>query len=276
MIIRVPNTLNVNNSEKYNVSIRLWPDGLSFSGYDPSEKDSFFMETISLDTNVPLAQALKDVFFENVWLSYAYNTLHVVSVSGKYTLVPDSVFSEKDKNLLFSYCFRVDGNLKVLAQPLTGFYSFLLYGMDCEVYEFLVRSLVNPQFIHFLSPMLSDWRKKSLECYPRQIYAVVHDNGMLNIVCFRQGELLLINSFDCETESDMIYFIMYVCKLLPVSQLEDSVFFCGDRVACEKIIPVVKKYMERVDFVAPMMRRCRVVADRDLPIDIVTLVECGL
>ncbi|MDR0393933.1 MAG: DUF3822 family protein [Tannerella sp.] len=275
MIIRVPNTLNVNNSEKYNVSIRLWPDGLSFSGYDPSEKDSFFTETISLDPNVPLVQALKDVFFENVCLSYVYNTLHVISLSGKYTLVPDSVFSEKEKDLLYSYCFQVDGKLKVLAQPLTGFYSFLLYGIEKEAYEFMVRSLVNPQFIHFLSPMLSDWRKKSMDCYPRQIYAVVHD-GIVDIVCFRQGELLLINSFGYETENDIIYFIMYVCKQLPVSQLEDSVFFCGDKVVCGNIIPVIKKYIERVDFVAPKIRSYRVAVDLDLPIDIVTLVECGL
>lgn len=275
MIIRVPDTLNVNNSENYNVSIRLWPGGLSFFGYIPSEKDSFFTETVSLDPSIPLVQSLKEVFFENVCLSYVYNALHVISVSDRYTLVPESVFSEKGKDLLFSYCFQADGKLKVLAQPLPGFYSFLLYSIENEVYEFMVRSLVNPQFIHFLSPMLSDWREKSMNCYPKQIYAVIHD-GILDIVCFGQGELLLVNSFGYETENDIIYFIMYVCKQLSVSQLEDTIFFCGDKTMCGKIMPVIRKYIERVDFFAPKIRSYRAAVDQDLSMDIVTLVECGL
>jgi hypothetical protein len=275
MIIRVPDTLHVNNSEKYNASIRLWSDGLSFFGYIPSEKDSFFAETIPLNPEIPLVQSLKEIFFENVCLSYPYNVLHVISVPEKYTLVPDSVFSEKDKDLLFSYCFQTDRNLKILAQPLTDFYSFLLYGIDNEVYEFMIRSLANPQFIHFLSPMLSDWRKKSLKCYPKQIYAVIHD-GVVEIVCFRQGELLLVNSFEYETENDIIYFIMYVCKQFSVSQLEDALFFCGDKTMCGKIMPVIKRYIAQVDFVAPKIRNYRVAVDQDLSMDIITLVECGL
>jgi hypothetical protein len=276
MIIRVPDTLlNVTNSEKYNVSIRLWPDGLSFSGYIPSEKDSFFSETVSLDPEVSLVQSLKDIFFENACLSYVYNALHVISVSDKYTLVPDSVFSEKDKNQLFSYCFPVDKDSKVLAQPLTDFYSSLLFCMDNETYEFMVRSLIDPHFIHFLSPMLVDWRKKSLGCYPKQIYIVIQDT-MLHIVCFEQGELLFMNSFGYETGNDIIYFIMYVCKQLSVNQLEDPVFFYGDKAICRKVLPVIKNYMEQVDFVTPKIREYQVAVDQDLFMDIVTWVECGL
>jgi hypothetical protein len=275
MIIRVPDALNRSNSNKYKVSIRLWSDGLSFSGYIPSKPDSFFTETISLNPNVSFVQSLKETFFENVCLSYAYQTLHVIAVSEKYTMVPESVFSEKDKDTLFSYCFQEDGNLKVLVQPLTAFSSFLLYNMDPDVYEFMVCSLVNPQFIHYLSPMLSDWRKKSVKCYPRQLYAVVHD-GRLDLVCFGQGELLLLNSFGYETGNDIIYFILYVCKQLSMSQLEDSVFFCGDKMMCGKIMPVIRKYVAQVDFIAPKIRRYRVAFNRDLPMDVVTWVECGL
>jgi hypothetical protein len=275
MIIRVPDTLNVTNSEKYNVSIRLWRDGLSFSGYIPSEKDSFFFETVSLDRDIPLVRSLKDIFFKNACLSYVYNTLHVISVSEKYTLVPDSVFSEKDKDLLFSYCFQADENSKVLTQPLTDFYSSLLFAIDNEVYEFMVRSLVDPRFIHFLSPMLAVWRGKSLTRYPKQIYIVIQDT-MLDIVCFEQGELLFVNSFGYETENDIIYFVMYVCKRLSVNQLEDPVFFYGDKAMCRKIIPVIKNYMEQVDYIVPKIRDYRVAVDQNLYMDIVTWVECGL
>jgi hypothetical protein len=275
MIIRVPDTLNISNSNQYKISIRLGSDGLSFSGYIPSVQDSFFTETVSLNPNVPFVQSLKETFFENVCFSYAYQTLHVMAVSDKYTLVPESVFSEKNRDALFSYCFQADENFKVLTQPLPAFSSFLLYGMDPDVYEFMMRSLANPQFIHFLSPMLSDWQQKSMKCYPRQLYAVIHD-GRLDLVCFRQGELLLLNSFDYETGNDIIYFILYVCKQLSMSQLEDSVFFCGDKTMCEKIMHVIRKYVAQADFIVPKIRSYRVALDRVLSMDVVTWVECGL
>jgi hypothetical protein len=275
MVIRVPDTLNVHNSENYNVSIRLWPDGLSFSGYILSERDSFFTETVAFDKDVPPVESLKEIFFDNECLSYLYRSLYVISVSGKYTLVPDSVFIEKNKESLFSFCFRTDENPRVLFQPLKQFGSSLLYSMDNEVYEFMMRSLVNPQFIHFLSPMLSAWRKRSLACYPKQIYAVIHD-AMLDIVCFAQGELLFLNSFCYETESDIVYYIMYVCKQLSLNQLEDYVSFCGDRMMCRKVLAVVKNYMAHVDIVSPEIKQYRVALDQVVHIDVITLVECGL
>jgi hypothetical protein len=61
-----------------------------------------------------------------------------------------------------------------------------------------------------------------------------------------------------------------------VSQLEDSFFFCGDKTMCEKIMPVIRKYVAQVNFIAPKIRSYRVAFDRDLSMDVVTWVECGL
>lgn len=274
-MIRVPDTLDVNNSENYDVSIRLWPDGLSFSGYIPSERDSFFTDTVAFNKDVPLVESLKEIFFNNECLSYIYRSLHVIFVSGKYTLVPDSVFIEKNKEALFHFCFQADKDSKVLFQPLKQFGSFLLYSMDNEVYEFMIRSLVNPQFIHFLSPMLSVWRKQSIACYPKRIYVVIHD-AMLDIVCFVQGEMLFVNSFSYETESDIVYFIMYVCKQLSLNQFEDYVSFCGDKMMCRKVMSVVRNYIAHVDIVSPKIKQYQVALDRDVHVDVITLVECGL
>jgi hypothetical protein len=275
MIIRVPDTLNVDNSESYNVSIRLWPDGLSFSGYIPLKKDSFFSETVALDKSVPPVQSLKEIFFDNECLSYVYHSLHVIAVSEKYTLVPDSVFSGKSKELLFSFCFQAGENRRVLFQPLKPFGSVLLYDIDNEAYEFVVRSLVNPQFIHFLSPMLLSWRKRSVASYPKQMYIVLHDATM-DIVCFEHGEILFINAFRYDTETDIVYFIMYVCKQISLNQLEDRISFCGDKTMCRKIMPVIRNYMAHIDFMSHRIGEYQVELDREIAMDVVTMVECGL
>ena len=275
MTICVPDTLTSDNSEKYEVSIRLWPGGLSFSGYIPMDKDSFFTETLSFDADIPVVQSLKDIFFDNPCFSYVYKSLYIVCASGKYTLVPDSVFLEKGKELLFSFCHKTDSAEKVLAQPLRGLNSSLLFGTNSEAYEFLMRSLVNPQFIHSLSPMLNLWRESSMACHPKQIYIFVHDD-MFDIVCFERGEMLFINSFDYETGKDMVYYIMYVCKQLGIEQLDDCLHFCGDKIKCQSVMAVVKKYIRQIDYLSPEMGHYQVAIGKNVFIDTVALAECGL
>ncbi len=275
MIIRVPNTLTADNSEKYEVSIRLLPDGLSFSGYIPLERDSFFTETILFDNDLSMVQSLKNIFFNNPCLSYIYKSFYVICVSGKYTLVPDGVFSEKEKDLLFSFCHQKDESLKILVQPLKVLNSSLLFDIDSESYEFLSRSLANLRFIHSLSSVLILWQKKSLACYPKQMYAVIHDNAM-DVLCLERGELLFLNSFDYETDNDIIYYVMYICRQLGFNQLEDCLSFCGDKARSQSAISVIGKYVRQLDYLQPKMKDYQVAVDQDLYMDIVALTECGL
>ena len=275
MTLCVPDTLTVDNSERYEASIRLWPDGLSFSGYIPMEKDSFFTEAILFDSGVPVVQSLKDIFFENHSFSYSYKSFYVICASEKYTLIPDSVFSEQKKELLFSFCHQTNIEQKILTQQIKDINASLLFNIDYEVYEFMMRSLVNPQFIHSLSPLLVLWQKNSFTCYPKQTYIIVRD-GSFDIVCFEHGEMLFVNSFDYETDKDIVYYIMYVCRQLGINQLEDCIHFCGNNSKCRLVMSVIAKYIKQIDYFSPSILNYQTPVGKNIFLDVVTLMECGL
>ena len=275
MTIRVPDTLTVDNSEKYEVSIRLWPGGLSFSGYIPQEKDSFFSDEVIFDSDLPMSLSLKNTFFDNQCLSYLYRSLYVIYASEKYTLVPENVFSEKDKSLLFSLCHQQDKIGKILVQQLSNLQSFMLFNVDNDSYEFLMRSLVNPRFVHSFSPLLLVWQKMSLTSYPKQVHAFVHDN-LMDIACFERGEMLFVNSFNCDNDNDIVYYIMYACRQLDINQLEDSIHFCGDEAKCLSTMSVIGKYIKLTDYMPSRMKNYTVADDKDVYMDVVTLIECAL
>ena len=242
MTIHVPDTLNAVTAENYHVSIRLCPDGLSFSGYTPDDKGSFFTETVTLKRDVPMIQSLKDIFFNSPCMSYVYRSLYVINVSEKYTIAPEGLFSGKEKDELFSFCFQEEKGVKVLVQPLTAIHAFLIYAMDSEVYEFLMRSLVNPVFMHFLSKLLLAWHKKSLTCYQKQLYVMLHPS-FFDLVCFERGELLFLNAFHHKTDADIIYSLMYVCRQIGMNQLEDQLYFCGDQKKSQSVMTTIENYI---------------------------------
>ncbi|MDR0757457.1 MAG: DUF3822 family protein, partial [Tannerella sp.] len=114
MSMRISGTLTAENAGKYVVSIRLRPGGLSFAGVDPDERSSFFCEDIALDGKKSYVQALKDAFFSNVFFTYSFKRIFVLCVNRLYTVVPESVFVEKQNEALMSFVFSSSPGYKTL------------------------------------------------------------------------------------------------------------------------------------------------------------------
>ncbi|MDR3308434.1 MAG: DUF3822 family protein [Tannerella sp.] len=276
MTLRVPYTLTADAADNYKVSIRLWSDGLSFSGFIPKNKDSFFIDTVLFDGNLPLSESLKNVFFENEFLSFFYKSIHVVCVSNKFTLVPDVVFSEKHKETLFDICQKPDKALSIIPHYIKRLNSMLLFGFDRATCEFLTRSLVSPIFVHSLSQLLNLWQQESLMSHLKHVHVVLGNMTTFEIVCFEMGELLFINSFDYETSNDVLYFIMYVCKQTGFNQINDCLYLYGDKAKCRSMMPLLNEYIEQVEYLKPTSTMYNIPANRDIYPETVALTECEL
>jgi hypothetical protein len=255
--------------------MRLSIGGLAFSGFIRNEKDSFFYETAPLDLNISYIDALKNVFFENECMKYVYKSFHVVCVTEKYTIVPEDVYQEKGKEELFSFCSSPAENHKIVSQRIENQNYVILFDLDHEVYEFLVRSFVNMNFMHVLSPMLKAWQKNSLGVHPKQVYVYVQKE-IIDIVSFEHGDLLFVNSFRCEKDNDILYFVTYVCKQIGFNQSADELFLCGETFVCEMIIKDLKIYFEHIALLPEKSEKYEMPIDQDIPFDIITWMSCGL
>ena len=251
------------------------PDGLSFWGYVPTEEDSFFMETFPFERDIPVEDSLRSVFFTNPCFSYSFQSCYVLHTSAKYTMAADTVFVEKEKDRLFFFCHPKDKSLKVLVQPIKALNASILFGIDKEIYAFLLRSLVSPQFIHSLSPLMIAWIKKSRMIFPKLMHVVIHENT-IDVLCIEHGELLFVNSFNYENDNDVIYYIMYICKQTGFNQLEDYLTVSGIKTFCLSILSVVGKYVKKTDYLHPKLNNYQVPADQNLTLDMIALLECGI
>lgn len=272
----VTHILTADSSERFEASIRIRSDGLTFSGWSLTEERGFFTVDFPFASDLPTEQAIKNIFFENALLTYHYKTLYVVSDTKKYSLVPECVFSEKDRDTALRFCHNIDiRKTQTLWYHVENLSSVLLYAIDIETHEFLVRSLVNPMFTHYLVPMLNLWYKNSLHRHPKQLYALLK-NKTFDLVCFREGELLFLNSFEYENINDIVYLIMYTSKQTGFNQLEDKLFFYGDKATCNSLASVTGLYIKEIDYETPQLISYTTVADAEVAVDTVILAECGL
>ena len=270
MNLYIPDTLTAGNSEKYTVSIRLWPGGLSFAGWISSEKDSFFYVKTETDRKKRYDFLIKDLFFAHPFFSYVYKQIYVVSVNRQYTLVPATIFEEKQKEQLMSFVFSAPDE-KVLHEPLEEFESILLYSIQPQVYEFLARSLLRPTFTHAITPALNQWKKHNLTGFPKQLYVAFHED-MIDIACFDKGALMFINSFHVEDAADIVYYILYIWKLTGLDQLKDELFLYTNPQKYPTLKETLQTYLSHIEFFQPQCPD----TGMEVPPDITALFQCGL
>ena len=268
MNLRVPDILTTGNSEKYIVSIRLWPDGLSFAGHIPSEKDSFFYTETEIDHTKPYIQAIKDIFFAYPFFLYAYKHTYVICVNRQYTLIPENIFLEQQKEQLMSFVFSSPED-KILNESLDELDSEILFGIQPKVYDFFSRSLVNPIFTHAITPLLLQWRVQSLTTYPKQLYVALHENTM-DAACFYRETLLFINSFQVDDATDILYYILYIWKQTGMDQQKDNLILYANTGTYQTLKEKLQTYLMQIAFVQPQ----RSSIGLEVPPDIAVLFRC--
>ena len=268
MNLRVPDTLTTGNSGKYAVSIRLWPDGLSFAGIIPSEKDSFFYSETAIDRTKPYDKVMQDLFFDHPFFSYSYKHTYVISANRQYTLIPENVFEEKQEKLLMSFVFSSPEE-KTLHERLDEFDCVILYGIRPEIYEFCTRSLIHPTFTHAMTYLLIRWRNQSLTKYPKQLYVALHEDTM-DTACFYRETLLYINSFRFDDTADIIYYILYIWKQTGMDQQKDNLILYANTPMQQTLKETLQAYLLQVEFV--QLEQSGI--GREVPPDITALFQC--
>lgn len=275
MTISISDKLTVDNSEKYILSIRLWPGGFSFYGYNPSESESLFYRETEFDRTKSYISSLKEFFFENEFLSYMYKQILVVCVSSQYTLVPKEVFCEKEKEQLLSFSFSSPGS-RCLSNFLKEEQAEVVFGMNEELYEFCSRSLINPQFIHSMTPLLTWWKKQSRTRQPRQLYVVLN-RKIMDVACFEHGNLLFANSFEFQDLGDILYSILYVWKQVGLDQQRDQLQISCETALRTRVTDILQNYIQSVGLQEIPSEAYLLSAEiAQVPIDLIALSVCEL
>lgn len=244
MSISVPDTLTVNNSDKYIMSIRLCPDGFSFVAYNPSEAGSFFCREQLFERNTSFTDNFKSSFFENEVFSYPFKRTYIVCASSPYTLVPQKLFDAQEAGRYMRFNFSTP-QPKCLWDTVKEAGIAVVFGAEEKLYEFCCRSFPAPRFMHAVSPLLSYWTKAGATTSGNRMYVNLYAKW-LDIFCFRQGGLLFANTFGYEHIHDILYYILYIWKEQDLSQLTDRLFISGTPDMRMQLMTVLRKYIRNV------------------------------
>lgn len=276
MTISIPDKITSENSEKYIVSIRLAPDGFSFSGYNPQEADSAFFCHRDLGKPDLYIDSLKEFFFANECLSWKYKKLYVVYAFSDFQLVPKEMFDEKMKEQLMSFVF-CDSKGHISSSRLKFDDIMLLSAVPEDIYEFCSRSFVNPQFVNPASVFLTQWQKQAANSLYRQMYVCISQGKMTFAAFAPQGKLMFANNISYRDNQDLLYYVLYIWKQNKFSQMQDCLYIFDDAGNCEDLRKSLSVYIRNVSQLSlPSEVYLRGSSLLDASLDLIYLTVCEL
>ncbi|MDR0421988.1 MAG: DUF3822 family protein [Proteiniphilum sp.] len=241
----LPENIDLAYSERYNLSIRLSPNGFSFCIHSPEDPSVFHFQETGLGSVFSYTDSIKKLIFDHGFFSHTFNRLTVTVVSSLYTLVPDAYFERGRIEEIFRFNFH-DTEGFVLTDAVSDRGFRILFNVDEEVYSFLSRNLWNPVFRHHSSLLTHLFGTYGGDERGRCCFADFHD-GYVTTVCFSGERLLSVNTFQATDPHEATYFIASVWEKLDFDQSVDRLFLSGEIDSRRSVVDLFEKLIRRVE-----------------------------
>lgn len=240
----LPETIDLGQSEKYVLSIRLASNGFMFSISEPGIGGSYcFRETTFRDSD-DLKSNVQRIVFELSFLTQEFKQTNVIIASNKYDLIPELYYDKKQKEILYNTT-HVDKSYCVLTSHIASQEIYNLFDIEDSVYEFLSRSLWNPQFYHHSGLLIDMFEKKTKASETKlKMFLNFHDSFM-DVLCFSGSKLLYCQTYENEAPTNQLYYILKIWEKTGFDQLKDYIYLIGK--SDDLIINRLQEYIKNVE-----------------------------
>jgi hypothetical protein len=230
---------------KYHLSIQADRSGLAYCLLDSRHGDFILFRKYKFDhvyMTSDLVRQVIAVFDRDDILNQPFLSVHFMGYSQQSTLVPVKYFSPHHLSdyIKFNLGIEPDGELfNNLIQPLNNYNIFVL-----------PRSLVSLVTLHFkkvefssqATPFLLNLSSGSDSLDVSAIHIGLNTD-FFDIAVTGSGKLLLYNTFQFVNETDLLYYVLFVCKQLSLIPGDVSMTLSGELSSRLAYFEILKQYL---------------------------------
>lgn len=247
----LPENIDFAFPEKYILSIRIIPDGFSFSIHCPTDRTVFYYKETYFNNKLSYNENIQKLIFDFGFFTQPFKATRVIIVSNQYTLVPETFYEKKKVNDIFNFNITKDKETVLSEKPekVAENNFYVLFSMDDELHSFLCRNLWNPIFTHHISLLLPYFSRHNNETEEKRCYVNFHEE-LMDVCCFRKTKLLSANTYPVNGKFNALYFIVGVWEKLPMDQSVDFLYLTGNTESQKETVDTLKKLIKKVEILS--------------------------
>ncbi|MDU1889101.1 MAG: DUF3822 family protein [Dysgonomonas sp.] len=240
----LPESIDLEQSDKYILSIRIEPTSFMFSIYEPGNESNYCLRDTTFSVTDGLFSNIKRIIFELSFLTLEFKRTNVIIVNKDYDMIPASYFDERQKADIYNFV-HFDKASHIISNLQEKQDIVSIFNMDKEIFEFLSRNLWSPVFFHH-STLLASFFERSgrLTGNSSKIYLNFQDK-FLDVFCFSGQKLTHSLTYENETPASQLYYILKLWEMCNLDQLNDTLFIAGKPE--EMLIHKLEDYIKYID-----------------------------
>lgn len=243
-------TLDINSTENYELSVQASPDELSFCILDTLRNKFVLLRSYESEDKAKFdPNGLSEIINKDDFLTRHFRKINIITPSSKSTLVPGPLFDGSKKDDYFRFNQIAPEGEKIMVNKLRDPDIFLLFSLPEGITNTLNSSFPESRFMHQLKPLFQyiSFNRRSIGINNVHVHL---EGDYLNMVIFDQNTLKFCNTFHYNTISDIQYYVLYVLRRMNIRQ-EETIYFSGRTLNKKEILSSFSNYLSAIRFAVP-------------------------
>ena len=243
-------TLDINSTDNYELSVQLSPDGFHFCILDAIRNKYILLRSSEPDDNKYFTpDQINEIINKDDFLTRRYKKVNIVLPSPKFTLVPTPLFDPGKKEEYFTFNHTREEGDVILSNKIPDPDAYIVFSVGKPIFEIAIHLYPAIFFFHHTKPLLNQVShySKSASSYYIQIHI---ERDFFNLLIFHHNILKFSNSFSYRNISDILYYVLNVFRSLGISQ-EETIHLSGLTEKYDDLSSGFSTYIRDLKFVDP-------------------------
>ena len=238
-------SFEIEKTLQYILSIQVSLDGFSFTAFDTLNNKVVAFKTtpLKISNENLLVRHLKDWLESESFLKKRFKNVRIFVYTATFTMVPEEFSSEKISENLDSLLISEDATLVLAENKIADLNARLVFPVQTDLIALLHQFFNNnKEILHPISAFLSNPVKSE----KKNCAIIVTTRKYFYLIIYRNGKLVLANSFQNLHQTDLIYNVLNSFQQLETARSETELIACDTTNKNTEIDDLLKPYFNYI------------------------------
>lgn len=213
----IDETLDINTSQSYELSIQLSLNGLSFCLLDTVRSKYIALihkELEKYDSFNTYLDLLENIIENDELLNQQYKKVKLVWLSTKNTLIPANLFSTENLRYYFEFNQILNDLDEIHYNELKYAQAYSVFTIPNQIATIFTRTYPKIKFFNQQSVSIES---ALYNTHSSDFKAFLNiENDFFDLIITQKGNLILYNNFPYQSENDILYYLIYSFEKLNI------------------------------------------------------------
>jgi hypothetical protein len=243
-------TLDINSTENYDLSIQVSRDGFSFCLLDTIRNKYVLIRSFEPEENKYYnAEKIEEIITQDDFLIRKYKNVSLIMPSQKFTIIPSPLYDPGKRDALFTFNHVKDDDTIIATNKLNDPDSYLVFAVSESILELFNNIYPGIHPVHHVKSLF-EHISHSRKSVNTNIIHVHVERDFFNLIVFKNNLLSFCNTFSYRNISDIMYYVLNVFRKLDLRQ-EETIYLSGMTEKFDDLSSKLSIYIRNVKFAVP-------------------------